>query len=216
MPRQPLLQVTVSPDAKKLAALVDTFPLRLFPVMRDNVQESFTGLKDVMQKRSSEGPLYRRTGQLRRSWGVKPEGFNIRTFTSSIGSFSSYSVKHETGGDFFPMGAAKYFWIPLGPNLKPNRTAKFSPTQAIDFVKAGKWRIAGQAKGSPDLAIAGKRNVILNENNEPVYVRVRAIRLKAVLGFAATSPTFVRHATERLSVLSATVAAQEFAKIKHQ
>lgn len=213
--RKPVISVQPSIDLDKMADKITSFPAYLFPYVKENVEETFGILKDLMAKRSSEGPLYRRTGRLKRSWGSVPEGYNLRSYAVKTGSFASYSVKHERGGYYEPQRPATFFWIPVGPNIKlKNRAAKFSPRQARDFIDQGKWRYAGQKKdpGTPQ-GEPRKKALILNENDVPVYVLVSRIYLPPRLGFQDLAAIFVRRVTTRLHTLSAKIVAKQLSGI---
>lgn len=211
--RLPLLSVDASKDVRKLVDLIVSFPNRLFPLMRDNVKETFSAMKSRMEQRTATGPLYRRTGRLTRSWTAKEHGYSLRTFGMATGSYGSYSYLHEVGGVFTPKPPAKYFWIPLGPNVKANRTAKVSPTKALELIRQKLWRFARNTRGSADIAITGKANMVLNELNQPTYVLVKYHRLQPVLQFKAISDVIVRRTVERLYILSGELARKGIASL---
>lgn len=217
MPRRGLA-ITVQPsiDLAKLNNVLLHFPGKLFPVMHDNVEETFDLLVGQMQKRSAEGPLYKRSGKLRQSWRLAQKGNSLRNYEAMTGSYADYSVKHELGG-FYEPTRARFFWIPIGPNIKlKNRKAVVSPAKARNLIEQGKWRYAGQKKdpGTPK-GTPRKKTLILNENGVPVYILVTRIYLPPRLGFQHIAPIFVRRAHERLTILSMELAARGMASIKH-
>lgn len=216
--RAPILTVKSNPDLSALADTITALPIALYPAMKVSVEETLTQLKAKMIERSTQGPLYRRTGRLGRSWTAKPQGYNLRTYQVPVGSYTPYSVKHETGGSFTPV-KAKFFWIPVGPNIKlKTRTAKVSPAQARALIAAGTWRYSSQKKARPAVPDGTKTKrtlVILNENSVPVYVLTPRIFLPKRLAFQGTSGPFVARTITDLHALSAQVVSRELAKIKH-
>jgi len=182
MPKAPLISSHFNAEAgQRLTAALSKFPRQ----MRDDIMARYkaeaTMLKETMQKRSSEGPLFKRKGRLRRSWSDNLDGgLRIHGITAIVGSAASYSVIHEEGGRVYPQQQSKFIWIPQPGNLKSNRTAKVSPTEARRKIEGGQWRFAVGARDSGD----DNRAAVLNEDGDRMYLLVRNIYIPPRLGFA--------------------------------
>lgn len=75
------------------------FPKEATVEARAVLDEDMARFKSIMQKRSSVGPLFKKSGRLKRSWAAEVAGSSLSNIRGSVHSFSSLAKLHEEGGD---------------------------------------------------------------------------------------------------------------------
>jgi len=161
----PAKRLTVeAPRLADVERALRQFPAELRYVGEVEIGKKLEEIKAVMVKRSSEGPLYRRSGRLARSWSTKPKDKAGNVIVNrAVGSYSnSVAWKHELGfADVAPLGA--WIWISTDVNLRGS-TPLVKPEAAREKIRAKEWRYSSRARGSEDW----KRKFLVTLNGQPI------------------------------------------------
>ena len=165
---------------------IQTMLSRLPEEMYDEVKPVFrsTVLKvhDKMEDRVTDGPLYRRTGALARSFKHRTDGNKLDTLQSRVYTDSSYAPIHETGGVIKAKNA--YRGVPGGPYL--NIPAKSNLTGS-GVMRADAKSVFDQGGYLVKLKNPKKAKYMVALRGKPMFWLVNQVSIKAQLGFVDTA-----------------------------
>lgn len=142
----------------------------------------------TLATRSSEGPLYQKSGQLKRRWAEEVKGDTIDKLRGAVYTPVPYAAIHETGGVISAPGRG-WLFIPTLFNVK-DRNAAGSITALTSVKKAlsdgGKFERAGLVdpfyKNQMEIVTP---NMVVNNIGIPLFTMVKSARYEAVLGVQA-------------------------------
>src|SRR5215831_5885465 len=214
-PSNPAKRLTVeAPRLADVERALRQFPAELRSIGEAEIGKALDQIKAEMVKRSSEGPLFRRSGRLARSWSTKPKDKAGNVIVNrAVGSYSnSVAWKHELGfSDVAPLGA--WIWMPTDVNLRGS-TALVSPTAAREKIRAKEWRYSSRARGSEDwkrkflVTINGERirrtlpAMVFDEHEVPQFLLTKTITIPPRLQFFDTAAEMGKPLPERLAGLA--------------
>ena len=126
-------------------------------------------ISDFVKDNISGQNLKVRSGDLRRSFGYKVEGKELKNIKTTLYSTSPYANIHEFGGEITPKNS-KYLAIPLSAAKTASGVSRYSsPRNAPPLVFI-------QTK-------AGKKLLMNKSTKEFLYVLVNRVKIPARMGF---------------------------------
>ena len=198
--------ITFRSDAlPKIRDLIRQFPFEYFDGVKADFDKQGTAYQKEMVARSSTGPVYERTGRLKRSWRYEFEGGSLKTLQASVVSYSDSKVLTLEFGGTKKAPYPGWFFIPTDSNRTlAGRTIK-SVTQVRNeggrFINRSKERRDGPP--SPPAVIYGETwrawNLLVSADRVPMFAQTKTITHKAMLGFRETGDKYAGRIVQRLA-----------------
>lgn len=197
-PRRRRNAITVqAASVSNLLAATKFYPSFLLKELKGELGQGLDRYKTTMQKRSTSGPLQKRSGRLGNSWVVTVGGSRLSGVSGIIGSLATYSRIHELGETVRPKNPQGWIFIPTKFNMRANGRALKTPRQVISqggrFMTVRVYRLTEENAEfflnqmdfiSNDLLISG------GGFSEPAFTLVKSAQYAAVLKFFKTGEAF--------------------------
>lgn len=162
--------------------------------------ETLNEYKFEMRNRAEFGPLFKQTGRLRSSFDMEVTGGarTLKGLRGSLYSKSGYSIIHEEGGVITPSTSRSWIFIPTIWNLKANRTAKVTPSQAIaNGARYMSYKNVDQAHLTAMAFVSTQ--LLVDAAGFPVFCLVKSAKYKAQLGTQVREPLYSLRIQRRLA-----------------
>lgn len=190
MPRRRNAITVEAASVKNLLAATKFYPTFLVEALRGELGQNLEEFAATMRKRSSSGPLFKRSGRLKGSWvtSVNTGGGRLAGVSGVIGSRAFYSKIHEFGETVKPKDPRGWIYIPTIYNLKNNGRARKTPRQIRE--EGGRFlRIRAYKLEEPNAELILQRmdfvsaDLLLDAANFPAFTLVKTATYAARLGF---------------------------------
>lgn len=188
MPRRRNAISVQSASVSNLLAATRFYPTFLTEALRGELGTNLEEFATTMRKRSSSGPLFKRSGRLRGSWVTDITGSRLDGVRGVIGSRASYSKIHEFGETVKPKNPQGWIYIPTLYNLKNNGRARKTPRQIRE--EGGRFlRVRAYMLEEPNADLILQRmdfvstDLLIDAANFPAFTLVKTASYAARLGF---------------------------------
>lgn len=200
MARRLLTLQSRSAGLDRLTRLLDQYAGELGQAGVDVYTETLGEYKFTMRNRAEFGPLFKQTGRLRSSFDMEVTGGvgSLKALRGSVYSKSGYSIIHEEGGTVTPTTSRSWIYIPTIWNLKANRTAKVTPSQAIaNGAKYMSYKRVDEAYLTAMVFVSSQ--LLVDAAGFPIFCLVKSANYKAQLGTQQHEPFYSNLIQQRLA-----------------
>jgi hypothetical protein len=189
----------VASNMDNLRAQIRQWPSTAAVIAGEELLAELAPFKEEMKRRSTQGPLFKRSGRLGASWVAEvPVPRRLSDVKGSVYALAGYSYIHEFGGQISPPAGKSWFFIPTIYNLKNTGRPRLTVEQVIS--QGGKF---GTPRDVDPLILKNltyvTRAMVIDKDGFPMFTQIKRATYKPQLEFFARGNTLAGQLPSRMA-----------------